>query len=105
MAVIFNPIHANIEDPRLFSCKVSGDFVADHTKSAWRHCALLEEIPVPNISLEKRVEFAIRCGKAVCKNEQWNRWADNWLSGKNRAAARAADVADIDLVILLEKIK
>ena len=59
LAAIFNPIHGNMKNPRLFECYVFGDSCDDGTKSVHRHCKLLKEVEIPDISVEKRVEFAI----------------------------------------------
>ena len=52
---------------------------------------LVEELPVPQISLVQRVRFAIFCVKEVYKAKKWNKWADNWLSGKDRTIDAAWD--------------
>ena len=57
------------------------------------------EIPLPKITTEMRVRFAIMCAQEVCACRTWNAWADKWLSGEDRseaadaAAAREADAA------------
>jgi hypothetical protein len=60
----------------------------------------VREMPVPVVTLEQRVKFAILCAKRVCHDVTWNAWADAWLSGHDRtadaayyAAARAVDAA------------
>jgi hypothetical protein len=39
--------------------------------------------------LEMLVTQALQDGKAICQDASWNRWADNWLSGKNQRHATA----------------
>jgi len=85
VGMFMNPAHANIENPRLFRAEVEGKFLDDNgLKCGYSRARLIEELPVPQISLVQRVRFAILCTKEVYKEKEWNEWADNWLSGKNR---------------------
>jgi len=103
LAVFLNPIHANIKEPRLFEIEVDKIVNSDGLKFASKSQTLLKEIPLPEISLQKKIEIGIKIVKTVNKNEKWNLWADQWLSGENRsitaadaaayAAANAADAA------------
>lgn len=104
LAVLHNPIHADIDNPRLWEIEVDGERKTDGLKSAYTRMRLVEEIPLPDITMTQRVAYAILCAKEVCTDTTWNAWADNWLSGKYQpaeaaweaeaeAAARAAEVA------------
>jgi pyruvate/2-oxoglutarate dehydrogenase complex dihydrolipoamide acyltransferase (E2) component len=55
---------------------------------------LIKEIPLPEISLNAKIRFAILCTKEVCKDPEWNTWADGWLSGKDRSAGAAWTTAE-----------
>jgi hypothetical protein len=57
---------------------------------------LLEEVPLPTVSLTQRVRFAMRCAVAVYNNAAYHRWAQDWLSGEARSAAAAWAAADAD---------
>jgi len=118
LAVLLNPIHANIKDPRLFKCKVSGKTLKDNgLKEGWSKVKLLKEIHLPEYTTNQRTAFGILCAKEVYKDKDWNAWADNWLSGKDRseaadaaraaeaawAAARVESVAPIDLIGLAKQ--
>ena len=101
LAVMFNPIHAKIKNPRLFRVSVKGKGLSDNgTKFGFPYMKLVEEIPLPEITPVQRIAFAILCTKETCKNEKWNKWADNWLSGSyrniNADAAYAAAYAAAD---------
>ena len=117
LAALLNPIHANYENPKLWRCE--GEIVAnDHgLKVGVKTLTTIEEIPLPVVTTEQHVKFAILCAKQVCKDEKWNAWADKWLSGEDRSAAAAeaawraaeaawgaeeaaARAADIDLIAL-----
>ena len=50
-----------------------------------RSLTTLRQIPLPQITTEQRVRYAILCGKAVYTAEEWVTWADNWLSGADRS--------------------
>lgn len=104
LAVIFNSIHADILNPKLFEISVDKIVNTDGLKFASKSQTLIKEISLPEITLEEKIEFAIKVVKLVYKDELWNSWADAWLSGedcsKNSArtaalAALAADAADV----------
>jgi hypothetical protein len=84
LAVIFNPIHADIRNPKLFEIEVDKIVNTDGLKFASKSQTLIKEISLPEIAIEQKVEFAIRIAKLVCKDELWNAWADDWLAGKDR---------------------
>jgi len=91
VGMFLNPVHAGIENPRLFRAEVEGKFLDDNgTRCGYSRARLIEELPVPQISPVQRVRFAIFCVKEVYKEKKWNEWADNWLSGKNRTEESAA---------------
>ena len=107
LAVIFNAIHADIFNPKLFEISVDKIVNTDGLKFASKSQTLIKEISLPEITLEEKIEFAIKVAKLVYKDELWNSWADAWLSGEDRsknstdaalAAALAADVAASDAV-------
>jgi hypothetical protein len=98
LAMLMNPIHAGIENPRMF--EVEGDQVAtDGLKSGAKSLTVIREISPPQPTTEIRVTFAILCTLKVYKDKKFASWARDWLSGKDRseraaeAAARAAEWA------------
>ena len=93
LAVLFNRIHADIQNPRLFEIEVPEFVNDDKMKFASKSQKLIKEIDLPVISVEQRAEFAIRIVKLVHKNKEWNAWADKWLSGEDRSAANAYSTA------------
>lgn len=93
LALLFNPIHADIRNPKLWVA--DGDVVVNNNniKVGCKSLTTIKEISLPEITLEQRVEFVIRCVKAVFDDADWNEWADAWLDGTDRtqeSAARAA---------------
>jgi len=90
VGLFLNPIHADIKNPRLFRAEVEGKFLDDNgLKCGYSRARLVEKLPVPQISLAQRVRFAIFCVKKVYKEKEWNKWANNWLSGKDRTEESA----------------
>jgi hypothetical protein len=92
LAVIFNRIHANIANPKLFIIETD-DYIGSDGKKCWsKSQTLISNIPLPIITSEQLCEFAIRCAILVYKNPTYILWANQWLSGINRSAD-AADAA------------
>jgi len=88
-----NPIHANIDKPRLWEVEVSGQCRTDcGLKEGWTQMRLIRELAVPDVTLEQRVRFAILCAQKVCQDPDWTVWAENWLCGKDRSATSAWSV-------------
>ncbi len=115
LAVLLNPIHAYFgEGMRLFECECDGLSKTDRgLKEGWQSVTLTREIPLPAITIEQRVEFAIRCALEVYNDSSFVAWANNWISGKDRsaaavraaeAAARAAAAVNIDLVAICNRV-
>ena len=93
LAVILNPIHANIKNPLLFEISVDKIVNTDGLKFASKSQTLLKKIDLPEISTEQKVEFGIRVVKLVCKDESWNAWADKWLDNTDRSKESAYTAA------------
>jgi len=89
LAVILNPIHANIKNPKLFEIEVDKIVNSDGLKFASKSQTLVKEITLPEISLEHKIQFAIKVAKLTCKDEKWNLWADKWLNGSDRSKESA----------------
>lgn len=89
LAVLLNPIHAAIDNPRLWEAE--GDVVLSDNglKVGCRTLTTLREMPVPVVTTEQRVRFAILCALTVNRSELWERWAERWLSGEDRSKTAA----------------
>ena len=95
IAVLMNPIHADFKNPRLWEAEGDVGLRDGQLKCGCKTLTTVREIPLPAITMEMRVRFAICCTKEVCPAAAylaWNAWADKWLSGEDRtqAAAEAA---------------
>ena len=96
VAVLMNPIHANFKNPRLWEAEGEIAIRDGQIKCGCKTLTTVREIPLPKITTEMRVRFAILCAKEVYACLSWNAWADRWLSGEDRtqaARARAARTA------------
>ncbi len=94
LAVLLNPIHANISKPRLFEAEVGGKHKDDRgLKCGFSEMTLLRKIDTPQVSIEQVVKFGILCTKEVYSDEQWNMWADKWLSGEDISRVSAESAA------------
>ncbi|MDE1919068.1 MAG: hypothetical protein KGH96_23785 [Sphingomonadales bacterium] len=90
LAAFLNPIHANFENPRLWECEVEGRSKNDcGLKQGWASVTTVREIPMPLITTQQRVRFGILCAYQVCNSTAWIRWAEGWLSGKDRSSNKA----------------
>ena len=86
LAVLLNPIHARIENPRLFLIEDGGKSLNDNgLKMGFTEMTLVEEIPLPVITTEQRVRFAIYCALEVYDDSNFKTWAKNWLSGVDKS--------------------
>jgi len=90
LAILLNPIHANISNPKLFKVEVDGKTKNDRgLKEGWSSMRLVKELEVPEINVIQRIAFGILCALEVCKNENFVTWANNWLNGKDRTKQSA----------------
>ena len=98
LAVLLNPIHANIAEPRMLVLEHASAPKTDGLKR-WttRSVRVLREEPLPAVTTLQRVHWAILVARDSIGNRcpTWSAWADRWLSGEDRswAAAREATAA------------
>ena len=90
LAVLLNPIHSNFQTPKLWEAAGEGDILKEgQLKLGVTALTTLREIPLPVVTTEQRVRFAILCAKRVCSDPAWSKWADRWLSGEDRSKESA----------------
>lgn len=99
LAVLLNPIHANIRDPIAYLVDVAGQEKHDRgMKSGYTQMRLIKPIPMPIYTTTSRIRFAIACSLFVYTDcgkpglaPSYRQWAHDWIDGSNRSAeARAA---------------
>jgi hypothetical protein len=96
LAVLLNPIHADIRNPKLWECEAEDEYKDDMgLKGGCTKLTTVREIPLPEFSTEQKVKFAIYCTLETYREPAFVQWANKWLDGSNRtaAAARAAAAA------------
>lgn len=87
LAVLFNPRHFN--NPKLWEAE--GEIVAETAdKCGVKSLTILRELPLPELSIESRVRFAIAVALDVYTGASFIKWAKDWLSGKDRSSKSAA---------------
>ena len=85
VARLMNPLHAKLKHPICWECR--GRRVAhDGTKGGCKTLTMIRQVPLPELTVEQRVEIGIRAALAVCDDPVWRTWATLWLSGENRDA-------------------
>jgi len=88
LAVMMNPFHAEIADPRLW--EADGVPVGDDGCKVWcKSLTTTAEIPVPVVTTEQRVRFGIAAALQVCHAPHFVAWATRWLDGTGRSAEAA----------------
>lgn len=79
LAVLLNPIHANLSEFRLFECEFTGEVECDGLKVWGREQTLIREIPAPVFTARQLILFAIRAERIGLKRgaiPAWDAWAD-----------------------------
>src|SRR5574343_327403 len=90
LAVLMNPIHMDIESPRLWEAECDSLVEDDGMKGGSRSLTTIREIDVPEVTTEQRVRFAILCALEVYSEPGFVTWANAWLDGIDRSKAAAA---------------
>jgi hypothetical protein len=92
LAILMNPIHADLTNPRLWEAE--GKIVAreGQLKVGCRSLTTTKELTLPECTTEIRVRFAILCALKIYEEPGFVKWADEWLRNidRSKAAARAA---------------
>ena len=94
LAVLLNPVGARYdpESMRLWRCEVWGRSKTDYgLKEGWQHVKTVDELPVPVVTVEQAVRFAILVTLEVYDEATYVSWARGWLSGADRSKAAAAE--------------
>ena len=95
LAVLLNPIHANISNPRLFEVKATGKHLNDRgLKGGCTKMTLVKELELPQFTLNQKIAFGILCSLEVYKEKSFVLWANNWLNDINRTDAAAYAAAN-----------
>ena len=96
LAALLNPIHANFAHPRLWEAEGDVARTDRGLKIGCVSATTVREVPLPEVTTEQRVGFAILVTRAVCEEPSYVRWATAWLDNSDRteeAAWAAAEAA------------
>lgn len=95
VAIIMNPNHANIKNPKLWLASGNPGCHDGQLKLGCKTLTTVRELSLPKISTEHLVVFAIDLSLRVFDDIGFALWANAWKSGTDRscAAARAARAA------------
>jgi len=95
LAVLLNPIHAAITDPRMMIVQCGGESRDDHgLKRGYRSMKPILYMDCPEATTEIYVRFTILCALKVYQAPAFRTWAADWLSGKDRSEAAAREAAE-----------
>ena len=91
-AILHNPIHAAYNPAILWRAEGIITIEEGPMKVGCSAIRLLEPCPMPQVTIEQRVAYAIRSAWPF-GTPTWRTWALNWLNGTNRtlAVAQAAE--------------
>lgn len=86
VAVLISPLSAN-PGCRLF--QINCWKVGVDPQQAQTYTVVKEIKPVPQVSLEQKISFALLVMMAVYKNKEYAKWAEGWLAGRDRSLETA----------------
>lgn len=90
LAVLFNSIHANVINPKLFIAEAAGSGKDDMgMKMGFSRMRLVKEIELPCFTPTQRVAFALLISYPIYNSAEWKRWALRWLDGSDRSRKSA----------------
>jgi hypothetical protein len=94
VAVFMNPIHGDYDPKTMQLWEAKGVKVADDgTKLGFKKQTTIKQIPIPVITMEQRTEIAIRIAMLKYKEKSFTKWAEGWISNKNRTESAAWSAA------------
>ena len=101
LAVLLSPLHdadegVDFSNPHLWEAegeiRKTDELRTGELRTGCLTLTTLRRVPVPNVTPEQRVRFAILCALEVCCDESFRAWAARWLSGGDRSARAAKDL-------------
>lgn len=90
LAVLLNPAHAAFHNPKLWKCKTPKIVAEKADKCGVKRLTTLECVPLPQVTTEQLVSFAIHVALLCHHNDSgFVKWANAWLDGSDRSATVA----------------
>ena len=93
LGMMMNPIHADFNPFLIWEAEGEVGIRDGQFKCGVKKLTTLRIIDLPRPTPINRVAFGILCSKQTHPNITWNKWADSWLSGKNRGLRAAYNAA------------
>jgi len=89
LAVLLNPVQGAFKQPQGWEFVPEGLTCTDGLKCGAEGGTTIRRTPLPRFNILQKVAFAIFCAQSAFggKSEAWDKWADDWLSGKDRSEA------------------
>ena len=98
LAVFLNPVHANIQQPRLFKAEAGGKEMMDSgLKVGFSSMRLIEEIKLPHIDQEHRIRLALMASIEVCSNKHWCAYAQGIITGSEMTLNKSFNSNETDV--------
>jgi hypothetical protein len=74
----------------LWECTTTDDNpVRDgYMKTCVQNLTVVKKVKIPEVTFEQRVMYGILCAQKVHNEPIWGRWADRWISRKDRSEER-----------------
>ena len=94
LAVLMNPLHAAFQNPKLWEARGVIGKREGQLQCGCRTVTTIRELPLPAVTEEQRIRFAIYCALAVSTNEYFITWAHNWLNGVGRSEVVSENVIE-----------
>ena len=94
LAVLLNPIHAAFDDPVLWEIEAKIGKSDAQLKVGSKKVKTVRQIPLPRVSTEQRVRFAILCALDVYSEPSFVKWANAWMDGSDRSGRAAGEVIE-----------
>jgi hypothetical protein len=86
VAIMLNPWHAEVENQKMLELEFSMISMVKHDP---RINLLIRETQTPSVTTDQKIVFALMVIQDVYKNEVFNNWSDNWISGNDRSPESA----------------
>ena len=89
LAVLHAPLHVDSDYTKMIEIEVSEVYAPNQMKLGFTTGVVGKDVPLPKITLEQKLRYAIGSACSVCEEKPFRKWADNWISGKDRTKATA----------------
>jgi hypothetical protein len=84
LALLLNPIYSRIDDPLLWRCDGEVVVCDRGLLVCCKRLTTIETMPLPVLTNDQRIAFAILCAREVTDRPEFLSWADKWCDGTDR---------------------